>query len=167
MNVPTVDQIRAEAIDQVSLEMFNQKGKKAEGLTMVFEIFLGLMFKYFPLFCELARVENIRMFKELKDHGYKSSTKMIGGKVYEGSYGWSKDKNFQHKWIVPTQLMVFMRHINKDFWSDKNAKVRDKFMKGVLKGENYHELLNEVYKHHGSNIVTAITAEDRKAVGIS
>ncbi len=162
---PTTAQIRQKAIDSVPLDVFNVKGSKGDGIRMISEEFLRLMFRYFPDFCEEAREVNCLMLKELNETGYKKSTKMIGGKVYEGSSGWSKDGDFKFKWIIPQQLKAFMENISKDFWDD-TSKVRDKFMKGVLKGENPYDLLNKVYDYYGGNVVKSVTQEDRQAIGM-
>lgn len=173
---PTNEMIREEAIRNVPLELFNKPGSKSEGLRLVMEEFLRLQFKYFPAFCEETRQINIKQIKELNDFGNKSPTRMIAGQVHEGTSGWSKDGTFKHKWVVPQQLKSFMEHIKKDFWSDENAKIRDKFMKDLLRGGkflkggaggDYYALLDEVYKHYGKNIITAVTKEDLQAVGFS
>lgn len=165
MYCPTNEEIREEAIQNSPVEGV-QSGGKMDVLMSVVDEFHRLQFKYFPLFCFEARRVNAVMLKELAEVGHKTPTRMVGGKVYEGSTGWSKDKSFKHKWIIPQQLLVFMRHIYHDFWSDDNAKTRDKFMKGVLKGEDAYTLLDKVYKKYGQNIIRTVTKEDRQAIGI-
>lgn len=148
--VPTNEEIRQMAIDSVPL--FVGRGQKADYLNAVMEQFLKIQFHYFPAFCEDTRDANMRRKKELDAYGYKTSTKMIGGKVYEGTTGWSKDGNFKEKWIISNQLRYFMMNIDKNFWDDKNSKVRNSFMRNVIKGENAYILLDKVYSHYGKNI---------------
>ena len=164
---PTTEEIRKQAFENVPLEDFNVPGRKDMGINLVMDEFLRLQFRYFPSFCDETRRVNLEMIKELADFGHKTPTRMIGGKVYEGTSGWSKDGKFKHKWIIPQQLRSFMMHVYKDFWEDSNAKDRDKFMKGILKGEDYYALLDGVYKKYGSNVIAVVTKEDREAVGLS
>lgn len=114
--------------------------------------FLQEQIKQFPALCEETRQINLMHLKEMAQVGNKTPTRMIGGKVYEGSTGWSRDFSMKHKWIIPTKLKFFMRNlIYVDFWDDENAKVRDNFMKGLLRGDDPLEILKKVRGHYGSD----------------
>lgn len=134
------------------------KGGMNDFLTDLVNKFYAAQVDNFPDMCEDCRVVNIQQIKKLAEIGYKSPTRMIGGKVCAGSEGWSKDLSFKHKWIVSLQLSNFMRNlIYKNFWDDSNAKIRDKFMKDVLKGIDSYELLRTLRTYYGTNPNTIIT----------
>jgi len=128
------------------------KGEMNDFLGRLVENFNIERIKEFPSLCEETRRINIAQQQFYDQVGHKTSTKYIGGKVYEGTSGWSKDKTFQHKWVVPNKLMFFMRNlIYVKFWEDENKKVRDSFMKAVLRGDDSYELLRKVRDYYGPN----------------
>lgn len=148
------DKLLDRAIKNLPLNRRNDipKGGMNEFLGDVVNSFLVEKIKDFPKLCEDARRVNMGMLKFYAHHGNKSPTRMIAGKVYEGTSGWSKDGNFRHRWIVPNQLMFFMRNlIYVDFWADSNAKVRDEFMKCLLRGDDPFDLLKRIRAHYGTN----------------
>jgi len=128
------------------------KGGMNDFIDGVVRNFMVEKIKKFPQLCKEARRVNKIYNAELEAHGNKVPTRMIGGKVYEGSSGWSKDGLFKHKWVVPMELMFFMRNcIYIKFWDDDNDKVRDSFMKALLRGDDALELLKKVRGHYGTN----------------
>lgn len=152
----TSAEILDEVIDQDDIPLKDRtdipKGFMNEHLAAIVKKFYEKQIDNFPALCEEAKVTNITHIKQLAEVGYKTSTKMIGGKVYEGTTGWSKDLNFKHRWIISLQLSNFMRNlIYRDFWTDDNAKVRDKFMKDVIKGVDSYDLLRTLRSYYGTN----------------
>lgn len=128
------------------------KGHMGDFLNTLVASFYEKQVENFPVLCEETRMTNIQHLKQLEAVGNKTPTRMVGGKVYEGSSGWSKDLSFKFKWIVPMQLKNFMRNcIYTEFWNDENHKVRDKFMKGILKGDDPYELLKWVRGVYGGS----------------
>lgn len=116
----------------------------------IIEPFLRKRFEEFPKMCIAARRDNIAKLKMMLNFGHKTPTKYIAGKVYDGTSGWSKDKNFKFNWSIPNNLYFFMRHIDPHFWDDENSKVRDNFMKGLLRGDAPFDLLEKVHYHYGT-----------------
>ena len=156
------EEIINEIVDQSDIPIRNRsdisKGGMNDFLNGLVEKFYNAQVENFPAICEDCRITNIQHMKQLSEVGYKTPTRMIGGKVYEGTDGWSKDLSFKHKWIVPSQLHSFMRNlIYKDFWHDDNAKIRDKFMKDVVKGIDSYELLKTLRSYYGANPNAIIT----------
>ena len=128
------------------------KGGMEDFLMQLSENYVKERIKEFGSLCEDARITNIQHMKQLEQAGNKTPTRMIGGKVYDGSSGWSKDLSFKHKWVIPNKLRFFMRNlVYVNFWDDSNAKVRDKFMKDVIKGVDPYELLKTLRVYYGSN----------------
>lgn len=153
-NMDYNDHLIDRAIENVPLNRRGDipRGGMNEFLSEVVDSFLVEKIKDFPKICAETRKVNAVMLRELTDHGNKTPTKYIAGKVYEGTTGWSKDKNFKHKWIVPSQLMFFMRNlVYRKFWDDDNHKVRDKFMKDILRGEDPLRILANVRANYGAN----------------
>lgn len=131
------------------------KGGMNDFLNQITRKFFEERIKDFPNLCVETRRVNWMHIKELEQVGHKTPTRYIAGKTYEGTSGWSKDREFKHKWIVPNQLKFFMRNlIYVDFWDDKNAKIRDKFMKGILRGDDPMTLLLWVRGQYGQNSLT-------------
>lgn len=158
----TSAEIVEEIINQEDLPLNERtditKGYMNEFLGGLVERFYEKQIENFSELCHETRVINIQHLKQLAEVGHKTPTRMIGGKVYEGTSGWSKDLSFKHKWIVPMQLTNFMRNlVYRDFWSDTNAKVRDKFMKDLIKGIDPYELLKTLRTYYGSNPNPIIT----------
>jgi len=152
----TSEQIIEEVINQEDLPLKDRpdikKGYMNEFLSGLVERFYEKQIENFPELCNETRITNIQHLKQLADIGNKTPTRMIGGKVYEGTTGWSKDLSFKHKWIIPAQLRNFMRNlVYVDFWDDKNAKIRDKFMKDVIKGIDPYDLLRTLKAYYGTN----------------
>ena len=148
--IPTNEELRAKAMEATPYR--NIKGQQGEYLNDILERYLELQYYYFPSFCEHTRIVNIQRQKFLEDYGNKTSTKMIGGKVTEGTTGWNKNKTMKEFWVIPNQLKFFMHHIDPNFWDDSNKLVRNSFMKGVLRGDDAHALLDKVYKYYGKNL---------------
>ena len=126
-------------------------GTLGELVNKVADNFLDEQLKAFPGWCAETRAVNFSMRKHFYHYGHKG--KYAINSANEDNYGFSKDKNFYHKWVVPKPLEFFMRNcIYKEFWSDDNKKVRDSFMKAVLKGtKEPMQLLSEVRSHYGSH----------------
>lgn len=143
-----------EAINETPLYMRNDipRGGMNAFLDNLVRSFIAKKVESFPLMCkETMRVNRLHNI-ELEKHGNWTSTKMVAGTVYNGTPGWSKDKLFQHKWIIPNDLLYFMRNcIYRGFWEDENAKVRDSFMKAILRGEDPLTLLAKVRAHYGAD----------------
>lgn len=163
----TQEEISLSAIEELALKNTPlntrddiPKGGMNDFLEIFTQNFILEKIKAFPDLCEEARRINWIHNKELEKYGNKTSTKMIAGKVYEGTSGWSKDRLFKHKWIIPNQLKFFMRNlIYIDFWEESNKKVRDSFMKGVMRGDEPMQLLIKVRKYYdGAN--THSTSEE-------
>ena len=156
LGMKTSEQIVNEIVNQEDIQLNHRsdipKGGMNDFLSGLVKRFYEKQVENFPDVCEECRVVNIQHMKKMADIGYKTPTRMVGGKVYEGSSGWSKDLSFKHKWIISNQLSNFMRNmIYKDFWDDRNAKVRDKFMKDVVKGVDSYELLRVLRMYYGTN----------------
>lgn len=155
MELKNNEQLLEESLQKLPLNQRSdiKKGEMNNFLGGLINEFYKKQVENFPALVEETRRVNVMHLQELAKHGNKTSTKMIGGKVYEGTSGWSKDFSMKHKWIVPTQLRHFMRNlVYVDFWDDENAKIRDKFMKDVIKGEDAYELLRKVKVEYGSNV---------------
>ena len=151
-----------EIIGQEEIPLKNRTdipvGGMGDFLNNIVEKFYDKQVENFGAICEDCRIANIQQMKHLADVGHKTPTRMIGGKVYEGTTGWSKDLSFRHRWIVSLQLSNFMRNlIYVDFWGDENSKVRDKFMKDIIKGVDPYELLRTLRTYYGTNANPVIT----------
>ena len=113
--------------------------------------FLVEKIKAFPSWCEETRQANKSMRRFYYKYGNKG--KYLTNSANENNYGFSREGNFFHKWIVPKELQFFMVNcIYRDFWHDDNARVRDSFMKAIIKGEkDPMQLLGEVRAYYGKN----------------
>lgn len=130
------------ALEQTELGIVHNKCDNF--LNRLVHNFIAEKISEFPKLCLDARKVNWIQNKELEAHGIKGK--------YTDSYGWSKDGNFKHKWVIPTELMFFMRNlIYIDFWDDSNEKVRDSFMRAILRGDDPMELLKKVRMYYGNN----------------
>jgi len=166
----TNEELRERALKKTSL--MNRKdipiGGMNDFLNRLIDNFYKERLMEFPKICEHTRIVNKQHLRQLTEVGYKTPTRYVAGKTYEGTVGWSKDKTFQHKWIIPNQLRYFMRNIvYVGFWDGKNAKVRDKFMKGILRGEDCWELLAWIRKQYGPNINKIEREKDQRQADLS
>ncbi len=148
--IPTNAELREKALQNTPYH--NIKGQQGEYLADVLERFLEYQYYWLPAFCEHTRIVNAQRRKYLEDYGNKTSTKMVGGKVTDGTTGWNSSKTLKEFWVIPNQLKFFMHHIDPNFWDDSNKLVRNSFMKGVLRGDDSYSLLNKVYTYYGKNL---------------
>ena len=106
----------------------------------------------FPLYCQECYRINKATDKMLEEHGNKGK--------YTDTYGWSEDRTFKNKWVVPQKLHLFMQNlVYHEFWSEANARVRDSFMNQVCMGGtifDFEQLLKKVVLYYGSNIKDSI-----------
>lgn len=141
-----------EALKEVPLHLRVGKGQLNDFLDQLVRTFIVKKIEDFPRLCMETRKINNLHNQELEQHSYKTSTRMVGGEVVNGTSGWSKDKTFKHKWVIPMDLKVFMRNcIYVNFWDDDNWKVRDSFMRAILRGDDPLTLLAKVRAYYGSN----------------
>lgn len=156
----TNEQILEEALREVPLckRTDISRGQMNDFLDRMVQSFLAKKIEDFPALCAYTRKINLQYNAELEQYGNRSSTKMIGGQVVNGTTGWSKDGSFKHKWIVPTDLAVFMKNcIYVNFWEDSNKKVRDSFMKAIMRGDDALTTLGKIRAHYGSDHSSVIT----------
>jgi hypothetical protein len=98
----------------------------------------------FPEMCETARIQNALKWQDLQKNGHQGK--------YTGTYGWSESGDYCFKYDVPEELFLFMQNlIYKDFWSDSNKNIREKFMKRVCAGDDPGRLLIWVKSQYGAN----------------
>ncbi|MCE5224906.1 MAG: hypothetical protein LLG05_03510 [Porphyromonadaceae bacterium] len=107
----------------------------------------------FPSYCRHAYEVNFKAQKALYEIGKKGR--------FTDSYGWSKDRTFLAKWVIPSELKHYMKNmVYVNFWDDSNAKVRDSFMKAVCRGgtlQDYKDLLSKVVLYYGAESGKFIT----------
>lgn len=144
------EQLLDMALENVDLDKI--EGSMNEFLGRVVKKFIEEKIKDFPNLCLETRKINHLHNQEMERVGIRSKIISTSAGMTGGTTGWSQDGTMKHKWIIPTQLMFFMRNlIYREFWDDSNKKVRDSFMKAVLRGDDPLTLLEKVRKYYGTN----------------
>lgn len=147
------DQIVEQAVNEIVNE---NKGIERDPIALInraWERKAEYETKLFPKYCAEAYQANALSQKALKEIGKKGK--------YTDTYGWSENGHFLAKWVIPSQLKMYMRNmVYVDFWDDSNAKVRDSFMRAVCRGgtdQDYKDLLRKVVLYYGANSGKLIT----------
>lgn len=141
------EEILDQSISEISDSEKNNRNE-ADIVAKVYDNFMNKQIQKFPEMCQHAHMVNFQEEQFLRNYGNKGK--------YTDSYGWSENREFKHKWLVPTELRLFMQNlVYRDFWDDSNSKVRDSFMKQVCKGgtkQDFVKLLNKVLVYYnGAN----------------
>lgn len=140
------DQLRESAMNEVQKDAAI-RGKRLNQMDFIQAVskkFIDLQLDAFPMYCQVARMQNKMKQDELKDTGRKGK--------YTDSIGWSEGYTFKHDYEIPSELYLFMQNlVYRDFWSEDNEKVWRKFMKGICMGLDPMELLMAVKSIYGSN----------------
>lgn len=148
------EQLLEKALDEIPLRERTDiaKGEMEAFLKLLSKKFLEERIKDFKNLCSHTRKVNIQYMKTLEEIGNKSPTRMIGGKMVEGTFGWSADGEFKHQWIIPMQLKFFMRNcVYAGFWDKDNERIKNAFLRSVMKGEDPYELLMKLRLYYGTN----------------
>jgi hypothetical protein len=99
----------------------------------------------FPMYCEIARVQNALKWQELNQSSNKGK--------YTDSMGWSQDGTMRFQFEIPQELYHFMQNlIYEGFWEKHNKKIADKFMNRICKGSDPNELLVWVRSIYGGDM---------------
>ena len=138
--------LREEAINEVQKEQTVRRRKLSaiEFIKAVSKKFIELQIDAFPMYCDVARVQNKLKQDELRLEGIKGK--------YTDSYGWSEGRTFKHDYEIPSELYLFMTNlVYRDFWASDNEKVWRKFMHKICMGEDSIETLMWAKSIYGSN----------------
>lgn len=123
-------------------------GKKLAPLDFIREVskkFIEMQIDAFPMYCQVARMQNKIKQDEIRRDGIKGK--------YTDSYGWSEKHLFKHDYEIPSELYLFMQNlVYKQFWDEDNEKVWRDFMKAICRGDDPMQLLMKVKMIYGSNM---------------
>lgn len=140
------DSLREQAVTDVLKEnaSLNIKKNPLEFIKKVSEKFMQNQIDAFPIYCQIAQMQNKIKYDELKETSKRGK--------YTNSIGWSDKGEFKFDYEIPEDLYLFMVNmVYTDFWSNENAKVWRGFMKAVCAGEDSMQLLMKVKTIYGSN----------------
>lgn len=123
------------------------RGKKLAPMDFIKEVskkFIELQLDAFPMYCQVARVQNKLKQDQLFSEGSKGK--------YTDSYGWSEKGTFKHDYEIPSELYTFMQNlVYSEFWSEDNEKIWRSFMRAICRGDDPMELLMKVKMIYGNN----------------
>lgn len=121
-----------------------QKTNPVEFIKLCHKRFCEKKIKAFPYMCEVARVQNILKWRELRADSGKGK--------YTETCGWSKDGTFKFDYEIPTDLYAFMQNlVYSGFWEEHNRKIWRRFMKRVCDGDDPNRLLVWARSQYGDN----------------
>lgn len=140
---PSENAFRVKVFNEVSEEHKNlARTNPTDFIMKVHKKFCQKKIEEFPRMCEVARVQNIIKWDELRKHGNRGK--------YTETYGWSDDGEMKFQFEIPQELYHFMQNlVYAGFWEKHNKKVADRFMNRLCKGEDPKQLLVWVRSHYG------------------
>lgn len=148
---PSEEAFRASVFNQVADENKGlARSNPTEFIMQVHKKFCERKIQDFPNMCEIARVQNMIKWEDLRKNGNKGK--------YTDSYGWSDDGEMKFQFEIPQELYHFMQNlVYSGFWENDNKKVADKFMNRLCKGEDPARLLVWVRSHYGREMGKVIS----------
>lgn len=140
---PSENAFREKVFNETSEQHKNlAKTNPEEFIREVHRKFCQKKLEEFPRMCEIARVQNMLKWQQLRETGYKGK--------YTDTYGWSENHEMKFQFEIPQELYHFMQNLVFDgFWETHNKRIADKFMNRLCKGEDPNQLLVWVRSHYG------------------
>lgn len=105
---------------------------------------LTVWLEYFPRICEEMRQVNAEKWRILNEISEKGK--------FTGSSGWSEKGGFKFEYEYTPEFYFFMKnYVYEGFFENDNKRIKQAFMKKILRGDDAMETLIRVKKIYGSN----------------
>lgn len=139
-----MEQIREEAARRVMAKESGRFGL-VEFYDRLISEGLVVWLEFWPRICEDMRRVNFEKQKMLQEISNK-------GKFTE-SYGWSDEGHFKTSWEYTPEFYFFIRnYVYRGFFEEEDEKpIKERFMRAIMRGGDYVELLVQLKKRYGSN----------------